>query len=82
MAKQIRLFGMTRMTAGSCAHYHNEVIRLIGELTPEALGIADQLPAYAKQAALLSSLVPRPRLPRRKAGVDARPGKARPLQRA
>ena len=61
MAKQIRLFGMTRMTAGSCAHYHNEVIRLIGELTPEALGIADQLPAYAKQAALLSSLVPRPR---------------------
>ena len=61
MAKQIRLFGMSRMTAGSCAHYHGEVVHLIGELTPEALGIADQWPAYARQAALLSSLVPRPR---------------------
>ena len=59
MVAQIRTFGMSSMTVGSCSDFHNKVLHFIEVATPAALHIEEMLPAYKASAATLASVVNR-----------------------
>lgn len=61
MAKQIKSFGMSQMTIGSCADFHHQVKKHIDTATPAALHIADKMEAYEAAIATLDSIVNRQR---------------------
>ena len=61
MAKQIKSFGMARMSIGSCADFHHQVMKHITTATPAALHIEDKTEAYEAAIATLDSIVNRQR---------------------
>ena len=61
MAKQIKSFGMSQMTIGSCADFHHQVMKHITTATPAALHIEDKTEAYEAAIATLDSIVNRQR---------------------
>lgn len=61
MANQIKSFGMSAMTIGSCSDFHTQVNKLITAATPAALHITAQAPGYSEASALLASIVNRQR---------------------
>ena len=61
MAQQIKSFGMSAMTIGSCSDFHTQVNKLITAATPAALHVAEKATAYSDSTALLASIVNRQR---------------------
>ena len=61
MAQQIKSFGMSAMTIGSCSDFHTQVNKLITAATPAALHVAEKAAAYSDSTALLASIVNRQR---------------------
>ena len=61
MTKQIKSFGMAKMTIGSCADFHHQVMKHIEAATPAALHISDKMTAYEAAIATLDSIVNRQR---------------------
>lgn len=59
MEVQIKGFGMSRMSIGSCNNFHKKINALIEEITPEALHIVTQAPLYKAASATLASIVNR-----------------------
>ena len=53
MAQQIKSFGMSAMTIGSCSDFHTQVNKLITAATPAALHVAEKAAAYSDSTALL-----------------------------
>ena len=47
MAQQIKSFGMSAMTIGSCSDFHTQVNKLITAATPAALHVAEKATAYS-----------------------------------
>lgn len=58
---QIEPFGITQLSVGACAQFHEIVNKYISDATPAALGIEAWAPDYRKAADRLSSIVPRQR---------------------
>ena len=61
MAQQIKSFGMSAMTIGSCSDFHTQVNKLITAATPAVLHVAEKAAAYSDSTALLASIVNRQR---------------------
>ena len=61
MVAQIRTFGMTKMTVGSCSNFHKDVLACIETATPAALHVESQVGAYQEASGLLASVVNRDR---------------------
>ncbi len=61
MATQIKSFGKSRMTIGSCSEFHNNVLELILAATAAELHIEALEPAYSKAIAQLAGIVNRQR---------------------
>ncbi len=61
MANQIKTFGMSRMTIGSCSDFHTKVNDCITATTPAALHITEKATAYSAASELLASIVNRER---------------------
>ena len=61
MANQIKTFGMSRMTIGSCSDFHTKVNDCITANTPAALHITEKATAYSAASELLASIVNRER---------------------
>lgn len=59
MASQIRTFGMSRMSVGSCANFHRKVLLCVEKATPAALHVEAEAPAYEAASKALSSVVNR-----------------------
>lgn len=59
MEVQIKGFGMSRMSIGSCSNFHKKINALIDETTPEALHIVTQAPLYKAASITLASIVNR-----------------------
>ncbi len=47
MAQQIKSFGMSAMTIGSCSDFHTQVNKLITAATPAVLHVAEKAAAYS-----------------------------------
>lgn len=61
MATQIRSFGMSQMTIGSCSDFHSKVLDFITAATPAALHIEKKTDAYTAAVETLASIVNRQR---------------------
>ncbi|MEG0454414.1 MAG: DUF6261 family protein [Bacteroides sp.] len=61
MATQIRTFGMSQMTIGSCSDFHSKVLGFITQATPAALHIESNVPGYTTAVETLASIVNRQR---------------------
>lgn len=61
MANQIRTFGMSKMTVGSCSDFHSKVKTFIEDANPETLHINDKMEAYSASVDQLASIINRPR---------------------
>lgn len=61
MATQIRSFGMSKMTIGSCSDFHNKVLGFITTATPAALHIENLTAGYTTSVETLASVVNRQR---------------------
>lgn len=61
MATQIRSFGMSQMTIGSCSDFHSKVLGFIATATPAALHIEGKVPGYTTAVETLASIVNRQR---------------------
>lgn len=61
MAIQIRSFGMSKMTIGSCSDFHNKVSSFLKEATAAALYVTDKEEAYNAAVETLASIVNRKR---------------------
>lgn len=61
MATQIRSFGMSQMTIGSCSDFHSKVLSFITTATPAALYVENQVASYTTAVNTLSSVVNRQR---------------------
>lgn len=61
MATQIRSFGMSKMTIGSCSDFHNKVLGFITTATPAALHIENLMVGYTPAVETLASIVNRQR---------------------
>lgn len=59
--KQIEPFGITELSVGACAQFHEIVNTYIDDATPAALGIESWAPAYRKATDRLAQIVPRQR---------------------
>lgn len=59
--KQIEPFGITQLSVGACAQFHEMVNTYISQATPEALGIEAWAPDYRKATDQLAAIVPRQR---------------------
>lgn len=57
MATQIRSFGMSQMTIGSCSDFHSKVLDFITTATPAALHIESKSAGYTASVETLSSIV-------------------------
>ena len=61
MATQIKSFGKSRMTIGSCSEFHNNALDLITKTTPAELHIEALEPAYSQAVGQLAGIVNRQR---------------------
>ena len=61
MANQIKTFGMSRMSIGSCCDFHTKVNACITTATPAALHVTEKATAYTAAIELLSFIVNRER---------------------
>lgn len=61
MATQIKTFGMSKMTIGSCSDFHSKTLGFITTATPAALHIEDKAAAYTAAIQALASIVNRQR---------------------
>lgn len=61
MATQIKSFGKSRMTIGSCSEFHNNALDLITKTTPAELHIETLEPAYSQAVGQLAGIVNRQR---------------------
>lgn len=59
MVKQIKTFGISRLTIGATSDFHNKVNSLITAVTPSVLHIIEQADAYTAAVTLLSTIVNR-----------------------
>lgn len=59
MATQIKIFGMSQMTIGSCSDFHSKVLGFITTATPAALHIEGKAAAYTAAVGGLASIVNR-----------------------
>ncbi|WP_455638792.1 DUF6261 family protein [Parabacteroides sp.] len=61
MATQIRTFGMSQMSIGSCSDFHSKVLGFIATATPAALHIEAKTDDYTAAVETLASIVNRQR---------------------
>ena len=61
MATQIRSFGMSQMTIGSCSDFHSKVLDFITTATPATLHVENKTAAYTTAVGALASIVNRQR---------------------
>lgn len=61
MTSQIRSFGMSKMTIGSCSDFHSKVLGFITTATGAALHIENKVPTYTAAVETLASIVNRQR---------------------
>lgn len=61
MATQIKSFGMSQMTIGSCSDFHSKVLGFITAATPAALHVENLAADYTKATEALASIVNRQR---------------------
>lgn len=61
MITQIRTFGMSQMTIGSCSDFHSKVLGFITSATPAALHVENLTPGYTSAVETLASIVNRQR---------------------
>lgn len=61
MTAQIRSFGMSQMTIGSCSDFHSKVLGFITAATDAALHIENKVPDYTTAVETLASIVNRQR---------------------
>lgn len=61
MPNQIKTFGMSRLTIGSCSEFHTQVNQFINTATPAALHIVDEAASYAQAVEALAAIVNRQR---------------------
>lgn len=61
MAKQIKSFGLSRLTVGSTSEFHNNILALINQSGSAELHIDDLAPAYQEAASTLAAVINRQR---------------------
>ena len=61
MPNQIKTFGMSRLTIGSCSEFHTQVNQFITTATPAALHIENEAASYAQAVDALAAIVNRQR---------------------
>lgn len=61
MATQIRSFGMSQMTIGSCSDFHSNMLGFITTATPAELHVENKIADYTASVETLSSIVNRQR---------------------